>query len=85
MCSIGGECRATKNAKIGFLLEGDPNQADAKEELQLPRRSLGRGPATTGFVCLPTRATTAAQGVYFLLSERTNVLVYLSGDEVNLG
>jgi hypothetical protein len=54
---------------------------DAKQELQLPRRSLCLGPANAGFV-LPFGANPAAARSDSLLSTQTNILVHRFSDEV---
>src|SRR5438067_7864584 len=60
-----------KQRKIRFLTKGDPLiKPDAKQERQLPTRSLGRGPANAGFV-LPFGAMLAASRSDSLLSTQT--------------
>jgi hypothetical protein len=78
MRPIAGECRATNNAKLGFLIKGTLDQASCKAKLQLPTRSLGLGPANAGFV-LPFGAMPGASRSDFTLVDSNNILVHRLG------
>jgi hypothetical protein len=79
MRSIAGECHATNNAKLGFLIKGGPLiKHDTKQKLQLPTRSLGLGPANAGFVLL-FGAMPAASRSDFTVVDSKNIFVHRLG------
>jgi hypothetical protein len=75
MRSMARECRATNNARLGFLIKGEPLiKPDAKQDSSYQDDLWGRGPANAGFV-LPFGAMPAASRSDSLLSTQT---IYLS-------